>query len=362
MHRAMDSTTDRQRSAVAAVLVALALVAPLGAPRAVAAAPTDLFISEYVDGASNNKAVEIFNGTGTSVDLAAAGYAIEVYANGASTPSSTIPLTGVVVSGDVFVVGNPGATASEIVLADQLSAGINFNGDDAVVLRIAPSGPILDVIGQIGFDPGVGWGTGEQTTNDRTLVRMSTISAGRTANDAFDPATEWNAFFFDTTAFLGSHTFDDGGGGPSSGTVNADVTMAASAACLELSATSISFGTLGFGAEDAPASPALTLTNCATTPGTLLASGTNAAGAAGNWNLVDSNATCGDTLGTDNFRLNLQSAALAGPLSLGTANKPVQTLAAAAATTHTAHIYTPCPGSSGDGETLTFQINYLVTE
>ena len=37
-------------------------------PRPAGAAPTELFISEYVEGTSNNKAIEIFNGTGASVE------------------------------------------------------------------------------------------------------------------------------------------------------------------------------------------------------------------------------------------------------------------------------------------------------
>jgi hypothetical protein len=36
---------------------------------AVSSNATDLFISEYIEGSSNNKAIEIYNGTGSSVDL-----------------------------------------------------------------------------------------------------------------------------------------------------------------------------------------------------------------------------------------------------------------------------------------------------
>ncbi len=34
------------------------------------AQPTELFISEYIEGSSNNKAIEIYNGTGAAVNLA----------------------------------------------------------------------------------------------------------------------------------------------------------------------------------------------------------------------------------------------------------------------------------------------------
>ena len=54
-----------------AMILALTLSA-LPAPRAVQAAePVELFFSEYIEGSSNNKALEIYNGTGAAVDLAA---------------------------------------------------------------------------------------------------------------------------------------------------------------------------------------------------------------------------------------------------------------------------------------------------
>ena len=48
----------------------LLLAAVAGAPPAHAAPPTELFFSEYVEGSSNNKALEIYNGTGDAIDLA----------------------------------------------------------------------------------------------------------------------------------------------------------------------------------------------------------------------------------------------------------------------------------------------------
>ena len=60
--------------------------------------PTELFISEYVEGSSHNKAVEIFNGTGASVDLSS--YKLQYYFNGSSSAGRTIALTGIVADGD----------------------------------------------------------------------------------------------------------------------------------------------------------------------------------------------------------------------------------------------------------------------
>ena len=101
------------------------------------------------------------------------------------------------------------ATASPTILAqaDQTNGAGWFNGNDAVVLRKGgPSGPIVDVIGQIGFDPGAQWGSGLESTQDNTLRRKGSIEAGDTnGSDAFDPSVEWNGFAQDTFGDLGSH-------------------------------------------------------------------------------------------------------------------------------------------------------------
>jgi len=44
---------------------------------------TDLFFSEYAEGSSNNKYIEIYNGTGTDVDLS--GYSLSSCSNGCNT-------------------------------------------------------------------------------------------------------------------------------------------------------------------------------------------------------------------------------------------------------------------------------------
>ena len=51
-------------SAVLGMLFALLPLSAVGA-----ATPEDLFFSEYIEGSSFNKAIEIYNGTGSSVDL-----------------------------------------------------------------------------------------------------------------------------------------------------------------------------------------------------------------------------------------------------------------------------------------------------
>ncbi|NET03131.1 MAG: endonuclease [Symploca sp. SIO2B6] len=178
----------------------------------------DLFISEYVEGSSNNKAIEIFNGTGAAIDLAAEGYTLEFYFNGNTSPSTTINLSGTITNNDVFVVADNDAAQAILNVADQTSTSNFFNGDDAIVLRKGgASGAILDVIGQIGTDPGSQWGSGLTSTQNNTLRRQSSIVAGDTnPDDAFDPALEWDGFAQDTFDGLGSHTID-GGGNPTPG-------------------------------------------------------------------------------------------------------------------------------------------------
>lgn len=107
----------------------------LGMHSVTCGAATELFISEYVEGSSNNKAIEIYNGTGSAVDLAAEGYQLEVYFNGNDDPGTVIPLTGVVSDGDVYVVADDGAFAGTLAVTDQTTSSSLFNGDDAVVLR-----------------------------------------------------------------------------------------------------------------------------------------------------------------------------------------------------------------------------------
>ena len=169
-----------------------------------AAAPTELFFSEYVEGSSNNKALEIYNGTGAAVDLAASGYAVDIYFNGSTSASAKIPLMGTVAPKDVFVLADNDAAAPVLDVADQTSASSFFNGDDAVVLRKGTT--VLDVIGQIGTDPGSAWGTDPTSTQNNTLRRKASVMQGdNNGTDAFDPAVEWDGFATDTFAGLGSY-------------------------------------------------------------------------------------------------------------------------------------------------------------
>ncbi len=228
----------RTLAALATATAAVTVTAVGVAPSAASAAPTDLFISEYVEGSSNNKAVELFNGTGAPVDLAAGGYQLLLYFNGSTTPTA-LALTGTVAAGDVFVFAHSSANAAILAQADQTTGAGLFNGDDAVVLR--RGGTVLDSIGQVGVDPGTEWGTGVTSTADNTLRRLGTVTSGDTdPTDAFDPAAQWAGFPADTVDGLGAHSIDGGGPVDAPATVvcgDALVTPTGTAATREVTAS-----------------------------------------------------------------------------------------------------------------------------
>ncbi len=187
------------------LLILAFLFAPVAQAQPVqAATPADLFFSEYIEGSSNNKALEIYNGTGAAVDLAAGGYQVQMFFNGSSSAGLTLALTGTVAAGDVYVLAQSSADPAILAQADLTNGGGWFNGDDAVVLSNA--GGVLDVIGQIGVDPGSEWGSGLTSTADNTLRRKVDICAGDPdGSDAFDPAVEWDGFPQNTFDGLGAH-------------------------------------------------------------------------------------------------------------------------------------------------------------
>ncbi len=188
-------------------VMALVVFAARQAPAVSAAPPTELFISEYLESTpGNRKAIEIYNGTGSAITLTGT-YNVVLYANGSSTPASPINLTGSIAAGGVFLLAHTDTPAAyPSVTFNQTSGSLTFNGNDAVALRNGTT--IIDVIGQIGNDPGAGgWGTDPANTTDNTISRKSTICAGDTnGTDAFDPATEWDGFANGTISGLGSHT------------------------------------------------------------------------------------------------------------------------------------------------------------
>jgi len=175
---------------------------------------SDLFISEYVEGTSFNKAIEISNRTGAAVDLTR--YALWRITNGGSTwaaltASSKVSLTGTLAHGDAWVGCNTSSDEALVVYCDALygqgSAPTNFNGDDAVAL--AKDGVLIDVVGVESVDPGAGWTVGgvAEATASHTLVRKPEVRHGNVVWET-SAAAEWEVRAEDDFADLGSHAVD----------------------------------------------------------------------------------------------------------------------------------------------------------
>lgn len=177
-------------------------------------ASAELYFSEYIEGSSNNKALEIYNSSASGVDLG--GHKVELYFNGSNSAGLTINLTGNIPANGVFVLAHGSANATISATANQTNSSGWFNGDDAIVLKNGSA--ILDSIGQIGVDPGTEWGSAFTSTADNTLRRKTTIASGDTnATDSFDPAAEWEGYAQDTVDHLGTYQGSSNGGGDNDG-------------------------------------------------------------------------------------------------------------------------------------------------
>ncbi len=166
----------------------------------------DLFFSEYLEGSSNNKCLELFNGTGQSIDLQAENYSIELFYNGQDVPLGLILLEGVVPDGQTYVLCHPGADTVLTNRAQQTTANLDFNGDDALVLK--QDDRIIDIIGQVGFDPGNQWGNGLLSTQDNTLIRSDQVFEGDTeGSDVFSLQPGWLGYATNEHDNLGVHDY-----------------------------------------------------------------------------------------------------------------------------------------------------------
>ena len=192
---------------------------------------TDLFFSEYVEGWSQNKAIEVYNPTSATIDLS--DYQVERYSNGTTNSSAggITALTGILASGDVFVLtsGETDSTSSfgyiDAILFNMgdmaepvgsYPTPMHMNGNDAMVLT--KNGEIIDVIGRVGEDPASGAWTddaasgftmGSWWTSQHTLVRKNTVLYGdNNGLDLFNPSLEWDSLVVGSWNNLGTHTCD----------------------------------------------------------------------------------------------------------------------------------------------------------
>ena len=160
-----------------------------------------LFFSEYVEGSSSYKALEIAAQRRSILD----GCKVGTYFNGKAEGTVVATLSGVLEAGQVLTLCSSSLQEKLGAAVCQQVGNLTFNGDDALV--VSCDGTILDVFGQIGVDPGSAWGTGMNSTLDHTLRRACSVLGGKlpsaTDTTAFDPSEEWQAFPVDTFDGLG---------------------------------------------------------------------------------------------------------------------------------------------------------------
>nr|WP_245676699.1 lamin tail domain-containing protein [Bacillus solimangrovi] len=143
---------------------------------------SNIFFSEYIEGSSYNKALEIYNGTDQTIDLSQ--YTIEL-----SNLSSSISLRGTLGSGEVFVIANPNAESAILAESDVTDSNMVYNGDDSVTLK--QNGTVIDVIGT----------AGTSFAKDKTLVRNSDITSGSSSYNS----SEWTIYPSNTFNYIGSY-------------------------------------------------------------------------------------------------------------------------------------------------------------
>jgi hypothetical protein len=153
----------------------------------------DLIISSYIEGSSWNKAVEVYNGTGKTIDLSK--YALRKQSNGDGAFGTVLRLAGLLENNKTFTVIHKSATNSTLLqkanlLTDTL---LQVNGNDAIALT--RSGMIVDMVGEANAGANVIWGL------DVTLQRKNTVTHPYSIFNKY----EWNVLPFDSVAFIGTH-------------------------------------------------------------------------------------------------------------------------------------------------------------
>jgi len=184
----------------------------------------DLFFSEYGEGTSNNKYLEIYNTTANPVNLSS--YALTRVSNAPTTTGVyeywvDFDSGAVILANDVYVIAHPSADSILLAQAD-MTYSVLSNGDDgfALVYGEEPAIPIasgnqyiiLDMLGDFLGDPGSGWDVAgiTEATKDHTLVRKCSITHGDTnwiASAGVDSLTsQWLVYPQDYWTDIGQHS------------------------------------------------------------------------------------------------------------------------------------------------------------
>jgi hypothetical protein len=175
----------------------------------------NLFFSEAAEGSSNNKYLEIYNGSGE--DVALTNYAFANTSNAPSVPGeyeywNTFDEGATVAAGDVYVVCHGSSDAFILAECDQHHTYLS-NGDDGFCLvgGSEDNFTILDCVGDWNADPGSGWEVAgvSNGTKDHTIVRKASVTDGNVGDWASSAGTnaedsEWEVYDQNTWENVGS--------------------------------------------------------------------------------------------------------------------------------------------------------------
>jgi endonuclease I len=163
-----------------------------------------IFFSEYIEGSSNNKCLELFNASDSTINLSE----LTIYTLfNAGPTTSNYTLSGNLAAGSTYVICNSSATSDFTQKANiNLSQSIvNFNGNDLVSLVKISTGDTLDRIGdpnQINTIWSIPSGSGN--TQNYTLVRADSVRYG--GKTWAKSRLQWYALPSNTSDSLGSHS------------------------------------------------------------------------------------------------------------------------------------------------------------
>ncbi len=166
----------------------------------------DLFFSEYIEGASANRALELYNPTSSTIQLN--NYELHFYPDGTTTlpPYRRVALSGSILAESTFILGAPnaasGISAITNLVVNQLDSLLT--GNDAVLLYNTQTQDTLDIFGSIGQNPGSGgWNVGAGSTVNHTLVRKDYVNQGELV--WAQAAGQWLVYSQDFIDSLGTH-------------------------------------------------------------------------------------------------------------------------------------------------------------
>ena len=168
-----------------------------------------MFFSEYAEGSSNNKYLEIYNPTANTIDLTE--YSFPNVSNAPNNPGvpeywNTFPAGASIAPGGLYIICHGSADPYITNVGDHTHTYLS-NGNDGYALVhgidaadfAAKGSVILDVIGQSIFDtsyadPGTGWAVAGVTngTVDHTLVRKATVTTGNAGDWTASAGTDAN--------------------------------------------------------------------------------------------------------------------------------------------------------------------------